>query len=251
MFIDSHCHLTLDDFQEDLVEVVLRAKELGIDKIIVPGMDLPTSKYAIELSEQYESVYAAIGVHPQDSKKFSPEQVDQFKDLANQPKVVAIGEIGLDYFRDYAPRDTQKTVFKEFLILAIDKNLPVIIHNRQAFFDLMELVSDPLFKKLTGVFHCFSEDEKTAKRVLDLGFSVSFTGTVTFKNSKTAEISKQIPLYNQLLETDAPFMAPVPYRGKRNEPGYIKEIAQKQAELRNISVERLFPFSTVLPMTSL
>lgn len=244
MFIDSHCHLTLDDFQDDLDDVILRADKAGIEKIIVPGMDLPTSKYAVELSEKYEIVNAAIGVHPQDSKKFTVNQIEQFKDLTEHPKVVAIGEIGLDYYWDYAPREVQNVVLKEFLNLALECQLPVILHNREAFFDLMENVNETKFKELTGVFHCFSEDAKTAQRVIDLGFAVSFTGTVTFKNSKSAGISKEIPLQNQLLETDAPFMAPVPYRGKRNEPGYVKELAEKQAELRNISVEEVGSITT-------
>ncbi len=244
MLIDSHCHLTLEDFQKDLDEVILRAEESGIGKIIVPGLDLQTSQYAIELAERYGSVYAAVGTHPQDSKSYNNNQMDQFEKLMDHEKVVAIGEIGLDYYWDYAPRDTQKQVFMEFLELAKVTKTPVIIHNREAYADLINCVKEKQFENVTGVFHCFSEDEKSAREVLDLGFSVSFTGTITFKNSKTAEISKAVKLSDQLLETDAPFMAPVPYRGKRNEPSFVKEIAQKQAEFRNITVEEVGRITT-------
>ena len=235
MFIDTHCHLTFPNFKEDLDDVITRAEAADVRKIIVPGMDLHTSREAVQLADQYVAVYAAVGVHPQESRSFNPDHMKEFEGLASHPKVVAVGEIGLDFYRDYAPHDLQKSVFRNFLNFAGHRRLPVIIHNRAAYDDILKIVREAEFREVSGVFHCFSEDERGADEVMDLGYAVSFTGTVTFKNSKTAEISRSTPLDKQLLETDAPFMAPAPFRGKRNEPAYVKHIAEKQAELRAIT----------------
>jgi len=246
MFIDTHCHLTFPDFADDIADVVSRANDVGIEKIIVPSISLETSYEAIELAEKFDSVFASVGVHPQDSQQFENQQIEAFHDLAEHPKVVAIGEIGLDYYRDYAPHFVQKEVLRRFLELSADVNLPVIIHNRAAFSDLIEILEESKFVKTAGVFHCFSEDEVFAQQLIKIGFVVSFTGTVTFKKSKSAQIAQKIKLEKQLLETDAPFMAPVPNRGKRNEPAFIKDIAEKQAELHQISVEKVGKITTDL-----
>ncbi len=248
MFIDTHTHLTFSEFQNDIDDVVLRAYNAGINKLIVPGLSLKNSKEAITLAEKEPSVYAAVGVHPQESLQFNQGQIDDFYNIANHPKVVAIGEIGLDYFRDYAPRSVQQDVFRIFLSLACDLDLPIIIHNRSAFFDLFDILKNADFKNLSGVFHCFSEDAKTAAEVLKMGFVVSFTGTITFKNSTSALVAKKIPIEKQLLETDAPFMTPVPNRGKRNEPAFVKFTAEKLAELHDLSLDEVAKKTTDLAL---
>lgn len=239
MFIDTHCHLTFPDYQDDMDQVVSRALSSGVTKIIVPGTDLKSSRQAIELAERYPSIYAAVGVHPQDAQGHDSGSLKEFAELVQYQKVVAVGEIGLDFYRDYSPPEKQKEVLQEFLQLAIDHALPVILHNRSAFSELLTIIKAPQFRSLTGVFHCFSESLKEAKTVLGLGYSVSFTGTVTFKKSSTTEVSLGIPLDRQLLETDGPFMAPVPYRGKRNEPAFVREIASLHAKERNLSLEQV------------
>ena len=246
MFIDTHCHLTFPDFQKDIQEVISRANDAEINRIIVPSISLETSLAAIELAERFGQIYATVGVHPQDSQKYKESQLADFLELSKHPKVVAIGEIGLDYYRDYAPHDIQKEVLKTFLHLAKETGLPVIIHNRSAFADLIEILQKNEFSNLGGVFHCFSETEVEASLVFEMGFFISFTGTITFKKSKSAQIAQKISLEKQLLETDAPFMAPVPNRGKRNEPAFIKNIATKQAELHNLDIEEVAKKTSVL-----
>lgn len=246
MFIDTHSHLTFPDFKNDIEEIITRANNAGIDRVIVPSISFETSLAAIELAEQFDPIYAAVGVHPQDSQQFNENQLAEFSRLAKHPKVVAIGEIGLDYYRDYAPQDIQKEVFKTFLHLAKEINLPVIIHNRSAFRDIIEILNQEKFREIDGVFHCFSEEEQEAEQVIEMGFLVSFTGTITFKNSKSTQIAQKISIEKQLLETDAPFMAPVPNRGKRNEPAYLRHIAEKQAELHSVSIEEVAKKTTKL-----
>lgn len=244
MFIDTHSHLTFPDFTKDIQDVISRATDVGINRIIVPSISLETSLAAIKLAEKYDSVYAAVGVHPQDSQKLDQNKTGEFFRLSKHPKVVAIGEIGLDYYRDYAPQEVQKNVLNDFLSLAVESDLPVILHNRSAFSDLIEILRQKKFSNLRGVFHCFSEEKKEAEHIIDMGFWLSFTGTITFKNSRSAQIAQDISLKRQLLETDAPFMAPVPNRGRRNEPAYLKDIAEKLAELHEVSVEEVAKITT-------
>jgi len=235
VLVDSHTHLIFPEFQEDLEEVIARAQTAGVSKLIVPGVDLRTSREALALAERFDPVYAAVGVHPQDAATFDRSDLSWFREAVQHPRVVAVGEIGLDYYRDYGPRERQRDVLRIFLELAAGAQLPVILHNRQAFSDLLALLDDFSGGALTGVFHCFSEGVAEARQVIRRGFLVSFTGTITFKKSKSAAVAAQIPLESQLVETDAPFMAPVPHRGKRNEPAFVRFIAEKQAELHNLS----------------
>lgn len=246
MFIDTHTHLTFPDFREDIDGVINRALQAGVDKFIVPSIDLKSSRDAIALAEKYPPVFAAIGVHPQDSQKFDSSLLDEFYRMAKHPKVVAIGELGLDYYRDYAPHAVQREVLELFLKLASEVSLPVILHNRKAFTDLISILKQKEYDKLRGVFHCFSEDEMRAEEVLAMGFVVSFTGNITFKKSMSARVARLLPLEKQLLETDAPFMAPVPKRGKQNEPAFIPYIAEKQAELHDVKVEDVARVTTAL-----
>lgn len=237
MLIDTHCHLTFPEYQADIAAVIDRALQAGVEKIIVPATDLSSSRAAVELADRFSAVYAAIGVHPQDARNHTTGETARFESLLVHPRVVAVGEIGLDYYRDYGPREQQKRVLLEFMQLAGDNDLPVILHNRAAYEDLMAVVKRPEFRDIKGVFHCFSESVTRAHEVIDLDYAVSFTGTITFKNSSTRSICREVDLTRQFLETDGPFMAPVPYRGKRNEPAYVREIAQMQAEMRDMSVE--------------
>ena len=246
MFIDTHTHLTFPDFQAEMDGIINRALQAGVDKFIVPSIDLKSSRDAVRLAEKYSPVFAAIGVHPQESQQFNPSLLDEFDRMAQHPKVVAIGELGLDYYRDYAPHAVQKEILELFLKLASEVSLPVILHNREAFVDLISILKQKSYKNLRGVFHCFSEDEHRGREVLDMGFVISFTGNITFKKSNSARVARLLPLKKQLLETDAPFMAPVPNRSKQNEPAFIPYIAGKQAELHEVSVEKTAQVTTAL-----
>jgi TatD DNase family protein len=243
MLVDTHCHLTFSDFAADLDGVVARAVEAGVQKVVVPGIDLETSVRSVELADQFPELYAAVGIHPQDSANFSEPQLKEFEALCRHPKVVAIGEIGLDYYRDYAPRDVQKRVFRIFLDFAREQDLPVIVHIRQAFGDLWTFLEKDESLP-SGVFHCFSGTPEEANRLIERGFLVSFTGTITFKNSRSSEVAQSVPLKHQLLETDAPFMAPVPHRGKRNEPAFVRIIAEKLARLHGKPLEDVAQITT-------
>jgi len=257
--IDTHCHLEMDEFSNDRDEVIERAKNAGIEAIITIGSDLEGCKGAIELSEKYDSVYATVGIHPHDAKDFTEDIYSQLKAWtknSNPPlppftkggrggiKVVAIGEIGLDYHYDNSPREIQKEVFKRQLALAKEIGLPVVIHSREAKKDTLDIVRESGIDK--GVFHCFSGDMDMAEKVMAMGFYISIAGPVTFKNArKLGEIAKAIPDDYLLIETDAPYLTPEPFRGKRNEPSYLVHIARKIAEIRGISIEDLARITTL------
>lgn len=272
--IDTHCHLEMGQFNSDREEVIGRAREAGIAALITIGSDMKGNKGAIELSEEYESVYAAVGIHPHDAKDFTEEILNQLKAWTEKPnpasppsskeaclpfigqgyrgvkegqnrgKVVAIGEIGLDYHYDNSPRDIQRKVFKRQLFLAKETGLPVVIHSREAKQDTLEIVQESGIGK--GVFHCFSGDMNMAEKLMTMGFHISIAGPVTFKNEKKlVEIARLIPDDFLLIETDAPYLTPEPFRGGRNEPSYLVHIARKIAELREISMEDLARITTL------
>ena len=237
MLVDSHAHLFLPNFSNDLDEVLTRAKANGVKYIIVPGTDIETSKQAIELAEKYEQIYAAVGVHPHDSKEWDDSWIDEIEALASHPKVVAIGEIGLDYFYDFSPKEKQHQAFTAQLDLAIKLDLPVVIHNRDSNDDVMKYAREYAPKGLKAQFHCFAGSIEDAHELVELGYKISFTGNITFKKSdELREIVKSLSVENILLETDSPFLTPVPYRGKRNEPSYVKYVAKQVAELHNLRI---------------
>ncbi len=243
-FIDTHCHLEMDEFNLDRNEVIERAKNAGIEAVITIGSDLKGNKGALELSEKYDSVYAAVGFHPHDAKDFTEEIYRKLKEWTAKEKVVAIGEIGLDYHYDNSPREVQREVFKLQLSLAKETGLPVVIHSREAKKDTLEIVKESGIDK--GVFHCFSGDMDMAEKVMAMGFHISIAGPVTFKNAKKlVEIAKSIPDDYLLIETDAPYLAPEPFRGKRNEPSYLVYTAKKIAELRGISMDDVARITTL------
>jgi len=276
--IDTHCHLEMDEFSPDRDEVIKRAKDAGIEAIITIGSDLKGNIGGLELSKKYDSIYSSVGFHPHDAKDFSEEIFEKIKAWATEykiqesnpplppftkggrggitiselrtpnselnPKVVAIGEIGLDYHYDNSPREIQREVFIKQLQFAKEINFPVIIHSREAKRDTLEIIKESGINK--GVLHCFSGDIDMAERAMAMGFYISIAGPVTFKNArKPKEIAKMIPDDYLLIETDAPYLTPEPFRGRRNEPSYIVHTAKAIAELRGITLEDLSRITTI------
>lgn len=239
-FVDSHAHLDFENFNQDRDAVIKNAKLANIAAIINIGINLETIRKSIELAESYDFIYATAGVHPHDANEMRSDQWDEFAELLKHPKIVAIGEIGLDYYRDYSPHDVQKEVLHRQLELAVEHDLPVVIHTRNAWQDVLPIFTEQYRGKLSGVFHCFSGMEAEAKAVLDAGYHVSFTGVVTFKNATALRVAANyVPLDRLLLETDCPFMAPEPFRGKRCEPAHVPHTARKIAEARKIDLAEL------------
>jgi len=238
MFIDTHAHLFYPNFAEDIDEVIERAKSSGVDYIIVPATDIETAKQTLALADKYEIIYATVGVHPHETKEWNNRNLDIIEDLAKHPKIVAIGEIGLDYYYDLSPKEKQIEAFKAQIELAIKLNLPIVVHNRESDEDIMKIVREYCDSGLRGQFHCFNGSLSDAKDLIRMKYFISFTGNITFKKADSLrDLLSNIRLHHLLLETDSPFMTPVPHRGKRNELAYVKLIAEKIAELHKISVE--------------
>lgn len=233
--IDSHCHLNLSDFNENVKAVVERAQAAGVKKMVVVGTDLADSIKALELAHQYSSIFAAIGIHPHNTESVTETDYGRLQALAGSAKIAAYGEIGLDYYRNHSPKSVQRREFARQLNLAGELKLPVIIHDREAHQDVYDIICSEKGYSFGGVIHCFSADFTWAKRFVDLGFVISIPGTVTFPRSHIQqEVARKISLDDLLIETDAPFLTPVPYRGKRNEPAHVKYVAQEIARLRNL-----------------
>lgn len=238
MFIDTHAHLFFDNFKDDLEAVIDRAKDAGVDYIIVPATDLKTAREAISLAEKYNQIYATVGVHPHDTKDWNDSIISELESLAKHPKVVAIGEIGLDYYYDFSPKEQQIKAFKSQLSLAVKLNLPAVIHNRDSDDDMMEIIRSFCGTGLKAQFHCFNGSLDDAIEFMRMSHFISFTGNITFKKSESLrEILKHIDLNHLMLETDSPFMTPVPFRGKRNEPANVKYVAQQIADIHKLSLE--------------
>lgn len=238
MYTDTHAHLFYPNFNGEVEQVIERAVNAGVNQIIVPGTDLATSKKAIDLAEQFDSVYAAVGVHPHDTNEWNDSFIDTLEEFSKHPKVVAIGEIGLDYYYDFSPKDKQLIAFKLQIELAIKVDLPIIVHNRESNDDIMDIIRSYKTTNLRGQFHCFAGSIKDARELIDMGHFISFPGNITFKKADDLrEILKGVSLDKLLLETDSPFMTPVPYRGKRNEPSNVLLVAEKIAEVHGVSLE--------------
>ena len=251
---DTHCHLNLNNFRDDVEEVIQRARLTGISRILVPGIDLPTNQIAMELAERFPEVHVAVGIHPNDGLTWTEETLPLLRQLAVHPKVVAIGEIGLDYYRDRCPRELQQTIFKAQLQLAAEMNLPVVIHNRDALQDLWPILSDwqqqlhsdrsPLENR-PGVLHSFTGSLAEALMIVHQNFFIGINGPVTFKNAvDRQEVAAGVPEDFLLLETDSPFLTPHPHRGERNEPAFVQFINSKIAALRGISAEHIAETTT-------
>jgi TatD DNase family protein len=271
LLVDTHCHLNFDSFAEDREAVIDRARQAGIEFILNPGIDLPTSREAIALAERYPEVYAAVGVHPNDARVWgtdgpqSNSTLVELREMAQHPKVVAVGEIGLDYYWDQTPHDLQQRIFRLQLELAAEAGLPVILHSRdkaasgsksdspasaaasQAIDDLLVILAawqmelkraGSTLADRPGVLHSFSAGETHARRAVDLNFRIGITGPVTFKNAAVMQqVAAAIPLEWLLIETDAPFLTPHPQRGQRNEPAYVRFVAEKISQLRSLHLD--------------
>lgn len=240
MLIDTHVHLNADQYDDDLEEVMQRAGGAGIEKMVVVGFDRKTIERTMDLIEKYENVYGVIGWHPVDAIDCTDQDLEWIESLSDHPKIVGIGETGLDYHWDKSPHDVQKELFKKQIALAKKVKLPVIIHNREATRDCIEILKSEGAHETGGIMHAFSGNESDADTVIGMNFHVSLGGPVTFKNAQEPkDIAVHVPIERLLVETDAPFLTPHPYRGKRNEPAYVKLVAEKIAELRGMSYEDL------------
>ncbi|WP_077329925.1 TatD family hydrolase [Virgibacillus siamensis] len=245
MLVDTHVHLNARQFFEDREETIQRAFDTGVKYMVVVGFDRETIPLAIEIAEQYETIYAAVGWHPVDAIDMTDEDLKWIEELSAHPKVVAIGEMGLDYHWDKSPKDIQKEVFRKQINLAKKVNMPIIIHNREATEDIIEIMQEENAQEVGGIMHCYNDSPDYVQACLDMNFYISLGGPVTFKNaSMPKEVAVQVPADRLLVETDAPFLAPHPNRGKRNEPAYVKLVAEKIAELRGISFEELCNITT-------
>ena len=250
MFVDSHAHIDGEEYDRDRDEVVERARAAGVRAILNVGTGDPQSgafERAVRVAETYEGVYAAVGVHPHDAKLFDEEAAARLKRLAGEStSVVAWGEIGLDYHYDHSPREVQRDVFRRQLRIAREENLPVIIHSRAADDDTVAILREEMGdKNARGIMHCFGGSFEMAQSVLDLGFMISFAGNVTFKKAEDLrEVARQIPTDRLLAETDCPFLTPVPFRGKRNEPARVLEVTECLAGLHNVTLEAMGRITT-------
>lgn len=245
MFIDTHVHLNADQYDEDLQDVIQRAIEAKVHKMVVIGFDRKTITRAMQLAEDYPFIYAVIGWHPVDAIDCKEEDLLWIEELSSHPKVVGIGEIGLDYYWDKSPKEIQQKLFRQQIKLAKKVNLPVIIHNRDATADVIQILKEENAKQVGGVMHCFGGSVETARECIAMNFMISLAGPVTFKNAKTPkEVAREIPLDYLMIETDAPYLAPHPFRGKRNEPAYVTLVAEEIARLKNITVEEVAEATT-------
>ncbi len=245
MLFDTHTHLNAYQFADDLPEVIDRALKEGVSRMVVVGFDRPTIEIAMDLIEKYDFLYASIGWHPVDAIDMKDEDLDWIEELAKHPKVVAIGETGLDYHWDKSPKDIQKEVFRKQIRLAKKLQLPLVIHNREATADVVEILKEENAAEVGGIMHCFSGSPETALECVKMNFYISLGGPVTFKNAKKPkEVANAVPLDRLLIETDCPYLAPHPYRGKRNEPAYVKLVAEEIAALKGLSFEEVAKATT-------
>lgn len=251
ILIDTHCHLNFDSFDVDRAEIIKKAANNGVTRIIIPAVDIETTQEALKLSEEYGGIFAAVGVHPNSTTNFDSKTLEKIEAFSHHNKVLAIGEIGLDYHWDKSPKDKQRASFEAHLDLASQRELPVIIHNREASDDVMDVLEQWVktipasLEGRAGVLHSFSAPPEIAERALEIGFYLGFTGPITFKNADDLRrIARTVPLDRILVETDAPFLTPHPYRGKRNTPEYIPIIADRLASLHNITLEEMASYTT-------
>ncbi len=244
MLFDTHAHYDDDQFDEDRAEVLRSLAEHGVGLVVNPSVTAENAKTVLAMAEEYPFLYAAVGVHPENCAHYDEEELARLKELAKHPKCVAIGEIGLDYYwEENPPREFQQRVFREQMALARELKLPVIVHDREAHADSLSIVKE--FPEVKGVFHCFSGSAEMAKELLALGWMISFTGVVTYKNARKAvEAAAVIPLDRLMLETDSPYMSPVPCRGRRNDSRHLVHIAEKLAEIKGVSAEELIRITT-------
>lgn len=243
MLFDTHAHLNDEAFDADRAELLETFKDAGVGLVLNAGCSLESSYASIELAEQYPWIYASVGTHPDTADEVNEELLETYRRMCQNPKVKAIGEIGLDYHYETIPREVQQQAFRMQMGLAEELDMPVIVHERDAHEDGMAIVKE--FSKVKGVFHCYSGSAEMARQLVDMGWYIGFTGVLTFKNARKAvETAASIPLERIVLETDCPYMAPEPYRGRRNHSGYLMKMAEKLAQIRGLSVEEVISITT-------
>ena len=237
MLFDTHAHYDAEQFDQDREAVLAGLPSRDVSFVVNPGCDIRSSRKAVELARQWPFLYAAVGYHPEECGPYDPAELDVFRELARDPKVVAIGEIGLDYYwEENPPRELQRRVFRDQMAVARELELPVIVHDREAHGDSLSIIRE--FPQVRGVFHCFSGSAGMAQELVKLGWMISFTGVLTYKNARKAvEAAQAAPLDRIMIETDSPYMAPVPHRRKRNDSGYVRHVCEKLAEIKGISFE--------------
>lgn len=242
--IDSHCHLDVEQFDEDREAMLARAAEAGVVAMVVPGITEADMPRVLAMADRYAPIYVGVGIHPHEVLNWHDGTMDRLREWVKHPKVVAIGEIGLDYYYDY-PRDKQLDVIRQQIRFAREVGKPIIVHNRDAHGDTLQVLKEELDPAIGGVMHCFSGSLELARACIKLGMVISFAGPVTFKNAHNLQdVVKQLPLEHLLIETDSPYLAPTPHRGKRNEPAFVAEVAKKLAELHGVSVEAIAEATT-------
>jgi TatD DNase family protein len=242
MLIDSHAHIQGKEYAGEAAAVIERARSAGVEKIIAVGGagDMSSNTEAVALAEAYPNVFATVGMHPHDAKDVGAADLAILKKLAARPKVVAVGETGLDYYYNHSAHDVQRRVFAQFIHMALETDLPLVVHERDGAREAAELLSNEGAGRLRGVIHCFTGTYEAARAYLDLGFYLSFTGIITFKNAEPLrDVVRKVPLDRMLVETDSPYLTPVPHRGRRNEPAYVRFVAETIASLKGIPVEEI------------
>ena len=240
MLIDTHSHIDMDNYKDRFDEVIAEAKDFGVEKIVIPGVAPSGFKRIVELCEKYENLYGAVGVHPEDLASFDADAESLIREYLKHPKIVAVGEIGLDYYWDKSQIERQKEIFEKQILIAKEIGNPVLVHDREAHFDTLEILKKTKASDVGVVMHCFSGSPEFAMECVREGFYIALGGVVTFKNAKKVkEVAKIVPLERLLLETDAPYMTPVPYRGKENQPAYVKFVAEEIANLRGVSFDEV------------
>jgi TatD DNase family protein len=247
MLIDSHAHIQGREYAGHVAAVIDRAREAGVGKIIAVGGagDMSSNTEAVLLADAFPNIYATVGMHPHDAKDVGSDELAKLKDLTSHPKVIAVGETGLDYYYSHSPHDVQRRVFTRFIHMARETDLPIVVHERDAAEDATALLRGEGNGELRGVIHCFTGNYEAACAYLDLGFYLSFTGIITFKNADALrEVVRQVPLERMLVETDSPFLTPMPHRGKRNEPAYVRFVAEMIAAVKDVELEKVAEVTT-------
>jgi TatD DNase family protein len=245
--IDSHAHIQGKEYAGEAEAVISRAREAGVEKIIVVGGagDLSSNQAAVALADCYENLYATVGMHPHDAKDVGEEELEKLQELTTRPKVIAVGETGLDFYYNHSPHGMQRNIFTRFIRMARETGLPLVVHERDAHKDVAEFLRREGAGKINGVIHCFTGDYEAARNYLDLGFYLSFTGIITFKNAQPLrEVLRKVPLERMFVETDSPYLTPVPYRGKRNEPAYVRFVAETIAKIKDLTLDEVARVTT-------
>lgn len=245
MLIDTHTHIDMENFADRFDEVMQTAKDYGVEKVVIPGVEPSGFDRIIKLCEEYPDVYGAVGVHPEELNSYNEEAENKIKELLKHKKIIAVGEIGLDYYWDKSQIEKQKEIFERQILIAKQAQKPILVHDREAHPDSFEILKKTNAAETGVVMHCFSGSPEFAQQCINEGFYIALGGVVTFKNAKKVkEVAKTVPLDKLLLETDAPYMTPVPFRGKENQPAYVKFVAEEIAKLRGVSFEEIAEATT-------